>query len=167
MTNFHITETKRARRPHRCETCNRHLTVGVPYAHHRGVYDGYWYTYRQHLACQALTRAWSRQTGKDWEDQPEGGDARAFVEDLGDTMMEREGFAARVGNAHARNEGRPETTPPEALRRARLGWEAIVQELPEGADPVDVEHLRQLYKEHVGCPDCGAPKYDEACTCAS
>lgn len=164
MSDFHRTQTQRARRPHRCDTCNRPLTVGALYAHHSGVYDGSWYSWRQHLACQALTRAWSRKTNKDWEDQPAPGDARAFIEDLGETLCEMEGTAARIGGALARLRGDPEPTPTHALRRAALGWAAILEELPDGADPDDVAYLRGIYVENAGCPDCGTPKYDR-CAC--
>ena len=161
MPDFHHTKTRRAGRPHRCETCGRPVIVGRLHAHHRGVYDGMWYGYRQHLACQALTRAWHQQTGKDWEEQPEPGDARGFIEDLGSTLCEREGFAARIGGALARSRGEQEPSPADTLQRAKLGWAAILKELPEGADAEDVAYLREVYAEHVGCPGCGQMRYDD------
>lgn len=166
MSDFHVGTTPRARKEHHCDLCGRPIAPGTVHALGRGMFDGYFYAYRHHLACQAVVQAWGRAFDYDWEAAPSPGDARAYLESLAEVLAEREATAARLKAAGNRVCGQGEVSQAAPLRGAALGWEAIVAKLPEGADSADVAHLRQLYTERVGCPVCGRWASDDGCTCA-
>lgn len=163
MSDFHVGTTPRARKEHHCDLCGRPIAPGTVHALGRGMFDGYFYGYRHHLACQAVVQAWGRAFDYDWEAAPSPGDALAYLESLAEVLAERESTTRRLAVDFAQ---RLKAALPAPLREAALGWEAIVAKLHEGADPADVAYLRQLYTKHVGCPACGRWAVEGGCTCA-
>lgn len=45
---------RRARKPHVCCECGRTIEPGMRYEHVRGLWDGYWQTYRTCRTCRTL-----------------------------------------------------------------------------------------------------------------
>jgi lipocalin len=61
MTDFYNpSETRKARKDHRCTYCGEVINKGDDYTFQKGHYDGAWYELKMHPEC--------------WEDQCENGD---------------------------------------------------------------------------------------------
>lgn len=46
--------TPKAKKEHRCDLCSKQIVVGDVYVNQRNVYEGTLYTWKGHLACQAV-----------------------------------------------------------------------------------------------------------------
>lgn len=66
MTRLSDTD-RTARKAHRCSVCRNTIEPGTKYNDFRGVADGQAYTFRSHLACQALGWAYIRRDGYESE----------------------------------------------------------------------------------------------------
>lgn len=126
MSDFHRTTERRARRRHACEACPDPIEPGTWYAVGAGAYEGRMYRWRMHRYCLAVTHAWLRIAGRDWEDLPE-----TTAERLEDAASACDGAcAAEV-------------------------WREIARDLAD-LSAEEVARVRAMYVERVGCPECGA-----------
>ena len=62
---FERREQRRARKPYRCDVCDKPILKGREYIHVTQKFDGEIHTFRQHIHCDALVDAYA---GSDWSD---------------------------------------------------------------------------------------------------
>lgn len=52
MSDFYSpSESRTARKPHRCTYCGEQINSGDTYTYQKGVYDGAWYESKMHPEC--------------------------------------------------------------------------------------------------------------------
>jgi hypothetical protein len=91
MTDFHNETEQVARKPHRCDFCETIIEKGERYSKAIGVFEGDFFTWKEHLDCRAalleymrLTGAYSYEPLSNMEDED-----RAWIKQEYPTIFER------------------------------------------------------------------------------